>query len=167
MTSIIPKIPLFTKRLCSLSLAYFGICRFVTLLIGDDSVLMFKAYYYFQISYSPVYEIILLSQVKFRCQSIPVLYILKLYFQQTLDLLANALYISDYLQVTLYVSGARYLLRKHSSCNIFHFFSHSRVQISQLSPLKYRQYMKKTVFYIAKPFRFERPYFSKEYIISI
>jgi hypothetical protein len=32
---------------------------------SDDYPLMFNAYYYFEVSYSPVYEIIYLSQVIF------------------------------------------------------------------------------------------------------
>jgi hypothetical protein len=65
MSSMIPKIQLYTKRMCIFSLVFYGLSRGVALLIGDDNAMIFKVYYYFEISYSPVYEIILISQVIF------------------------------------------------------------------------------------------------------
>ncbi|PNF35135.1 hypothetical protein B7P43_G09268 [Cryptotermes secundus] len=63
MASRIPQIPLFTKRMCIFILVYYGIHSFVRFMTGDDYPLMFNTYYYFVVSYSPVYEMIYLSQI--------------------------------------------------------------------------------------------------------
>jgi hypothetical protein len=65
MSSMIPKIKLYTKRICIFSFVYYLFNRFVAILIDDDNAMIFKGYYYFEVSYSPVHEIILLSQVIF------------------------------------------------------------------------------------------------------
>jgi hypothetical protein len=55
--------------MCIFSLVYYGISKIVVLLISDENIMILKAYYYFEVSYSPVYEIILLSQVIFWVKS--------------------------------------------------------------------------------------------------
>jgi hypothetical protein len=62
---MISNIPVFTKGICNFQIIYYGIYCLVGFMMDDEYALIFKSHYYFDVSYSPVYEIIYVSQVIF------------------------------------------------------------------------------------------------------
>jgi hypothetical protein len=116
MTSMITKIPVFTTRMCCFTIVYYAICIFIGFMIVDEYVLIFKTYYYFEVSYSPVYEIIYFSQVilfmtnNFLIINVNVIFSSALISPCTHDHKSNG-----------YISGGRYMAH-NPSCNPCHLF---------------------------------------------